>query len=59
MSFSSSTNIQFTLLLQLKAFKSGEIVIIGIEVVQQIELFKDSYRYGRNTPTLIFEIWNQ
>jgi hypothetical protein len=22
-------------------------------------LDKDSYRYGRNTPTLIFEIWNQ
>ena len=26
---------------------------------QYDELCKDSYRYGRNTPTLIFEIWNQ
>jgi hypothetical protein len=24
-----------------------------------IYLVKDSYRYWRNTPTLIFEIWNQ
>ena len=41
MSFSSSTNIQFTIweqFLQSKACKSGEIDAIGIKVAQQIKL---------------------
>ena len=41
MSFSSFTNIQFTILeqfLQFKACKSGKIDAIGIEVAQQIKL---------------------
>ena len=41
MSFSGSTNIQFTIwgqFLQFKACKSGEIDTIGIEVAQQIKL---------------------
>ena len=41
MSFSSSTNIQFTIweqFLQFKACKSVEIDAIGIEVAQQIKL---------------------
>jgi hypothetical protein len=41
LSFSSSTNIHFTMLeqfLKFKACKSGEIDAIGIEVAQQIQL---------------------